>query len=248
MPNKRVKYEEAPLVEVICQLRFPTILSINANEPVEFQEAIREEFPLYNCKNEQKTEVLNDKEVRISKSRTYEFITKSTRTKVTVTSSFIAFSTLEYEVWEKFRKVILNVLEKFVGIYKVPFYTRCGLRYKDIITKSRYGLYGKKWADLIQPNVIGISADIEDERIESFSLDAEYKQTENTYTHNMFRFVHYDGGKELSLLLDCDYYCKELTEKLNAEGILNTLHSHSSNFVSNSITPLLETAMKPVEI
>ena len=40
MQNKRVKYQEAPLVEVICQLRFPTILSINANEPVEFQEAI----------------------------------------------------------------------------------------------------------------------------------------------------------------------------------------------------------------
>ena len=160
MPNKRVKYQEAPLVEVICQLRFPTILSINASDPVKFQEAIREEFPLYNCKNEQKTEVLNDKDVRVSKSRTYEFITKTTRTKVTVTSSFIAFSTLEYEMWEKFREVILEVLKKFDGIYKVPFYTRCGLRYKDIITKSRFDLSGKKWADLIQPSVIGIAADI----------------------------------------------------------------------------------------
>ena len=64
----------------------------------------------------------------------------------------------------------------------------------------------------------------------------------------MFRFVHYDGGDELSLLLDCDYYCKKLTEKSEVEDILNTLHSHSSNFVSNSITPLLEDAMKPVEI
>lgn len=248
MPNKRVKYEEAPLVEVICQLRFPTILSINANEPVKFQEAIREEFPLYNSKNEQKTEVLNDKEVRVSKSRIYEFITKSTRTKVTVTSSFIAFSTLEYEVWEKFRELILQVLEKFVDIYKVPFYTRCGLRYKDIITKSRYGHSDKKWAELIKPNVIGIAADIEDERIESFSLDTEYKQTESTYTHNVFRFVHYDGSEELSLLLDCDYYSKEQTEKSNVKNLLDNLHSHSSNFLSNSITPLLEDAMKPVEI
>lgn len=248
MSNKRVKYKEAPLVEVICQLRFPTILSINTNEPVEFQEAIRDEFPLYNCKNEQKTEVLDDKEVRISKNRTYEFITKSTRTKVTVTSSFIAFSTLEYEVWEDFREVILKVLKKFVSIYKVPFYIRCGLRYKDIITKSRYGLSGKKWSELILPNVIGIAADIEDERIESFSLDTEYKQTASTYTHNMFRFVHFNGSEEISLLLDCDYYCKELTEKSDVEGILNTLHSHSSNFVSNSITPLLEAAMKPESI
>ena len=248
MPKVRVKYEEAPLVEVICQLRFPTILSINANEPVEFQEAIREEFPLYNCKNEQKTEVLNDKEVRISKSRVYEFITKSTRTKVTVTSSFIAFSSLEYEVWEKFKEIIHSVLYNFVSIYKVPFYTRCGLRYRDIITKSRYGLSGTKWAELIQPKVIGIAADIEDERMESFRLDAEYRQTDNIFTHNIFSFVHYDGAEELSLLLDCDYYCKEQVDISKAEEILNKLHSHSSNFISNSITPLLETAMKPVKI
>ena len=59
----------------------------------------------------------------------------------------------------------INVLEKFVGIYKVPFYTRCGIRYKDIITKSRYGLSSYKWAELIKPNVIGIAADIEDDCI-----------------------------------------------------------------------------------
>ena len=140
------------------------------------------------------------------------------------------------------------MLEKFVRIYNIPFFTRCGLRYKDIITKSRYGLSDMKWAELIKPNVIGIAADIEDDRIESFSLDAEYKQTASTYTHNMFRFVHFNGGEELSLLLDCDYYCKELTEKSDVEDILNTLHSHSSNFVSNSITLVLETAMKPVSI
>ena len=34
-------YARSPLVEVICQLRFPAILSIGANDPVDFQEAIR---------------------------------------------------------------------------------------------------------------------------------------------------------------------------------------------------------------
>lgn len=248
MLKARVKYKEAPLVEVICQLRFPTILSINANDPVKFQEAIKEDFPLYDCKNEQKTEELNDKEIRISKSRIYEFITKSMRTKVTVTSSFIAFSTLEYELWENFLTEIQQVLEKFVKIYEVPFFTRCGLRYKDIITKSRYELSNNKWSELIQPNVIGIAADIEDDRMESFRMDVEYKQTDITYTHNIFSFVHYNGEEELSLLLDCDYYCKELVENSKVGEILDQLHSHSSNFISKSITQLLENAMKPEKI
>ena len=52
-PYERYQYARAPLVEVICQLRFPTILSIGAKEPAEFQEAIRKDFPQYAARQEQ---------------------------------------------------------------------------------------------------------------------------------------------------------------------------------------------------
>ena len=45
-PSPRVIYSKAPLVQVICQLRFPTLLSIESQPPVEFQERIRDHFPL----------------------------------------------------------------------------------------------------------------------------------------------------------------------------------------------------------
>ena len=45
--NKRAKYKNCPLVEVIFQLRFPTILSINTKQPAEFQEKIRIDYPYY---------------------------------------------------------------------------------------------------------------------------------------------------------------------------------------------------------
>ena len=41
----RTQYRNTPTHEAICQLRFPTILSINATEPADFQEAIRADFP-----------------------------------------------------------------------------------------------------------------------------------------------------------------------------------------------------------
>ncbi len=41
----RCRYGKSPLGEVICQLRFPEILSISAKLPVEFQEEIRGEYP-----------------------------------------------------------------------------------------------------------------------------------------------------------------------------------------------------------
>ena len=43
----RTHYPNAPVHEVICQLRFPTILTINNVEPADFQESIRDTFPQY---------------------------------------------------------------------------------------------------------------------------------------------------------------------------------------------------------
>ena len=52
---ERCLYQRSPLIEVICQLRFPTILSIGSQEPAEFQEAIRHEFPQFVARQERPT-------------------------------------------------------------------------------------------------------------------------------------------------------------------------------------------------
>ena len=51
--NTRYSYVNSPLIETICQLRFPTILSIGSTEPAQFQEAIRGDFPKYAARQEQ---------------------------------------------------------------------------------------------------------------------------------------------------------------------------------------------------
>src|SRR5436190_490120 len=45
--SERIVFKENPLAEVICQLRFPTILAIAAEVPAAFQERIREGYPVY---------------------------------------------------------------------------------------------------------------------------------------------------------------------------------------------------------
>ena len=46
-------YRRSPLIEVICQLRFPDILKIEAHEPADFQDAIRQVYPQYAKRIEQ---------------------------------------------------------------------------------------------------------------------------------------------------------------------------------------------------
>lgn len=50
--NRRYAYGKSQLIEVICQLRFPTILSIDTREPADFQETVRAAFPRYQCQVE----------------------------------------------------------------------------------------------------------------------------------------------------------------------------------------------------
>ena len=51
--HPRVHYDKPQLAEVICQLRFPTILSIGSTDPAQFQEAVRADFPRYLARQEQ---------------------------------------------------------------------------------------------------------------------------------------------------------------------------------------------------
>ena len=46
--TQRVLYKKNPLRNVICQLCFPPILSIDSEMPAQFQECIRSSFPSFN--------------------------------------------------------------------------------------------------------------------------------------------------------------------------------------------------------
>ena len=45
--SPREIYEKAPLIQVVCQLRFPPVLRIESQIPADFQERIRARFPLF---------------------------------------------------------------------------------------------------------------------------------------------------------------------------------------------------------
>ena len=44
---KNFQYSKSPLIQVIIQIRFPNLLEISNNDPVEFHKKIREQFPDY---------------------------------------------------------------------------------------------------------------------------------------------------------------------------------------------------------
>ena len=94
----RVIYDRSPLHEVICQIRFPDILAIEAKEPADFQEAIRADFPRYLLKKDQPAPKITgfvdgapqvDRPAPVSN---YHFVSADNMWKLNLTRNFIALS------------------------------------------------------------------------------------------------------------------------------------------------------------
>ncbi len=243
---ERVKYGKNPLVEVIYQLRFPTILNINATDPVQFQEAIKNDYPFYRKIIQENEFVVNDVKSSVTKEVNHEFVSADKKSKVNLTSSFIAISSLTYDQWECFRETIKVIREVFEGIYQPPFYTRVGLRYKDVIDRTRFGLQGKGWIDLIQPNVLGIINVSNQSTLKQWSVNSEftYEGTEIATRQQLNLATKVDDPLPV-MVFDCDYFKMGNLQIDTIYDISNQLHDKSSTFLRNSITEELHQAMNP---
>ena len=150
----RVIYAKPQIREVICQLRFPRILSISAREPAEFQELIRNEFPRYSRNIEKLPPKVTGQPgaMRLEEQpnvTNYQFLSADGRWKVNLTDAFIALATPAYTKWEDFAAKLDEVLAQFISVYHPAFFERIGLRYINAFSRKALDLEGVPFADLI---------------------------------------------------------------------------------------------------
>lgn len=246
---KRVKYNKNPLAEVIYQLRFPTILSINAAEPVAFQEKVRKEFPFYQKRVNTNEIDINGVRQTLGKEINYEFVSQDRGTKINLTSSFIAVSSIKYDRWEFFRKAIEDVRKAFEEVYQPQFYIRVGLRYQDVIDRKVLNLEDKGWTELIQPHILGTVNNNNQNSLKQWIVNCEFSDEETkVQTRQVFQLSQKVGTNDLVIILDCDYFLMDTIQKDNVLNLSNQLHDKSSTFIRNAITSTLHEAMDPVEL
>ena len=253
--NSRYSYVRSPLVETICQLRFPTILSIASAEPARFQEAIRADFPRYAARQEpQPPRVVNGKLEQTPPITNYNFISADGRWKVNLTKDFIALSTLSYTRWEDFAQKLDRVLALFIQIYQPAFFERVGLRYVNAFSRSRLGLQDLLWDDLINSPFIGLLSepDVDETATTKCSLDAEMSLGDQRRLKlHAGPGLLGDGKKdpEPKFILDGDFSVlgKEIPISRIA-GDLDDLHDYAVRLFNAAITPELHNAMGPTPI
>lgn len=252
-------YEKNQLIEVICQLRFPTILSIETRAPADFQDVVRERFPRYGCQTETLPAAADGSRPT---QKNYSFVSAEGDFKISLTQGFIAFSTVRYRGWEQFAGMMDEPLGQFIRIYRPAYFERVGLRYLNGISRQALELEDRRWNDLLQPQYLGV---LDDDAVDEGSvtkcaveverrLDGRCALRIHAGPGNIRRAVRTEQGmqtvqeQEVRFILDLDVYAGGKLPLAEAAELMERLHDHADRLFSDAVTDTLHEAMEPVEL
>ena len=253
--GKKFIYEKQQLIEVICQLRFPTILSIDTEVPAAFQDTIRERFPRYEVKEENLAIPQG-----VKKQKNHSFISADGGFKLSLTQNFIALSTMRYTSWEDFAAWLDEPLANFINVYKPAFFERIGLRYVNGISRDILGLGDRRWNDLIQSKYLGVLDDdeVEEAAVTKCGIDVEMKlgggcavklHAGPGYVKRAIRTpkgIQQVQEPKPRFIFDQDLFSAGNLRLQDAAGVLDSIHEQADRLFSEAITDVLHNAMEPV--
>jgi uncharacterized protein (TIGR04255 family) len=240
--ENRCVYEKNQLAEVICQLRFPEILSIETQVPDAFQEAIRSVFPLYQARKEG---------IPGKQNTNYQFMTADGKFRVNLTSTFISLASTSYTCWEDFAAMLDLPLAAFIKIYKPALFNRIGLRYVNFISRKALSLEGVPFKELITPCYLGI---LNEEEVNEHTTVRSTVDADTAIRGGCRCKLHAGPGNvkrlgqadpEVKFILDLDLYMPGQVPVNLSAGALQTLHSQIYGIFRYAITDILHDAMEP---
>lgn len=250
--------DKSPLIEVIAQLRFPTILRIANQQPVDFQDCIRFDYPIFETsKNLQipveLSNLLTQFSSKFPTDLTYQFKSEDLNSQISLDKNSITIATTKYERYENFISQFKTAVEIFEKIYNPSFYSRIGLRYRDLIIRSKLNLQDKAWHELIQKHIAAElyapeMADSIQNFVKNFQLKIELGQI--NFNHGLVNVRDTEKGiDETAYLLDIDLFTENKVEKgENAWKILDNYNHTARNLFRWGIAEELHRAMRPQPI
>lgn len=244
----RVRYQNVPAHEVICQLRFPPILTINHTEPADFQEEIRSAFPQYARRQDPPP----PSGQKLPPVTNYHFLSEDGKWKLNLTKDFIALSTLRYPGWEEFARHLDRPLAAFIQLYQPAYFQRVGLRYLNLFSRTRLGLEGVPWRELFAPAYTGPFQEEDEETLLGWGCDLNLRldNSSRAKIHAGLGRLHPQNAapqaQEVQFLFDMDLYMGDHLPCTMAAGALETLHVHGGRLFEGAITDRLRQALGPL--
>lgn len=254
--EERCVYSNHQLMDVICQLRFPTILAVGAREPVEFQEAVRSVFPRYQVRQEQlppKMMQIPGQAPKLEPQKAvanHQFLTQDGMYRINLTQDFISLTCARYTCWEDFARMMDKPLASFIKIYAPSYFERVGLRYLNAFSRKKLGMEDASWKELLQPQYLGVLTfdDLPEQAYTRCTQDVEAAipggcRMKLHVGPGMIRRGSDDSDKEVKLIFDLDVFMSGNVPVNLAAGSMQTVHAQAGSLFRGAITDALHDAM-----
>ena len=203
-----VHLARAPLREVICQVRFPTILRIAQEEPVALQERIRTRFP----RLEVERDVIIEMQGLKAGGRVgfpppaFRFLSQDGACAVSLMPDFYALSSMAYRHWAEFADKLAYVAEAVQAVYALPYATRIGLRYINVLDAQLVG--SGEFSDVLDLLRDELTVMLRTEAIPEPELAVQRIETKADGDRFTFRYglIREGTPPKPKFLLDFDHY------------------------------------------
>lgn len=263
--SDRVRYRNSPLVEVVAQIRFERVLSLENGNPAEYQDGFaKERYPKLEIENPPSFATpigagsLTIEPFSAAVPRVFHFSSLDGAWKVSLCADFISLTCTAYTLWDDFKARFDEAIKAFVELYGAVRPTRVGLRYKDLIERTALGLGGTPWSQLLQPFVIGILS--VSDFAEEGTVPDQALNTLLCYTNMKLDTcdlilqtaqVTAVASPERAFVIDADFFVDGGLESVSMGDIaerFETLHSSAGALFRRCITEKLHNALGPTAI
>ena len=186
-----------------------------------------------------------------SKSSTYKFISANGHKFISLNSEFIAYSDTKYVRWERFIEEFQLAQIALEETYKPAFYTRIGLRYKDIIDRKKLGIKIEPWDALLKPSLLGLlgAQDGVGQHVKVIKTEATINLDEVPGASCIVRHgIGQTADKREVYIIDMDFFTSERSNSKNVPEILRKFNLLSGNFFRWAISERLSNLLEPREL
>jgi uncharacterized protein (TIGR04255 family) len=221
--KQEIQLKKPPLNEVICQVKFPPILRISKETPVNFQEAIRSRFPELEIEQGVLLQLgispASENPVMETAPKIFRFKSSDSKSSVALAPDFFALSTNAYTHWGNFRNEFMFIEQAARNEFSFPYINRIGLRFINRFTRKNTGC--KTFFELLDLFRDELTCFIRSEAwTEPNNMISQIGLSDNKAKLNLgFGFAK--EQKEQFILLDFDYFedsqieFKNLSEKID---------------------------------
>jgi len=224
---ERKQFNKNYLRSVVVEFKFPTLLEIAEKLPVDLQKEAREFFPHYN-----KAHVANLTPHGSDHEITHDFASKSKKELVRLSQNSLSVTFSNYNSYEAFKEIVINVLSIFVPHLETNFFTRVGLRYINNIDTPNIRGEVSEW---INRSLVAYIADGVIGSIRDLKMEVGGEIDQNSKFHFRCGLVPKPGGIEpestdkATFLLDFDYYTEDV-ETGKVQDLMDYYHDINFKF------------------